>query len=96
MRLDSDLDLIGRNGPIEHGVLVAQVAIHRIREVVGALPAIGAGAATIVAGEVEHHQLLRMLHRQAAQHHLIEQTVNRGVGANAKRECQKRRNCECR
>ena len=68
----------------EGGVAVAQIAVHGIGEN-GFVIIAGTRSRSGVIG-MQQHQPLRIPYRQRAQHHLVQQRKNGGIGANAQRQ----------
>ena len=67
----------------EDRIAVAQVAIHGIREIQPALIA-RSQRSLVPASKMQHLQLLRRLHRQRPQQHLIEQSEDSCIGPDPK------------
>src|SRR5215831_18204575 len=59
--LDSDLRGEHREHPLEDLVLIAQIAIHRVREIQIACPGVGAGVAGIRPHKFQHDESVRLL-----------------------------------
>src|SRR5437763_10476436 len=88
--LHTDLCPGGRDQTAEYRVVIAEVAIHRIREREILIRA-GIRVATESAGRLQNNEAITILDRQPAQKRLIEQTEDRRIGADAER---KRDNCD--
>ncbi len=84
----------GRDQSREDRVLVAQVAIHRVGEVIALIAAVVVHMARIAPGESQQHQLRWVFHRQAAQQRLIEQSEDRRIRADTQRQSYHRGQCE--
>ena len=99
MPRDAHLRLVGRKHAAEYLVLIAQVLVHRVREVgvtvwgVTAEAAHGPGEA---AAPIEANQFLRPLNRQHAQQRLIEKCEHSRIRANAKRKRNNHSDRKCR
>ena len=83
---DADVSLVDSNNTGEDLVFVPQVLVHRIREKVPRLSAKDIGATTVATGPMEADELLRLLDRQHAEEHLIEEGEDGSVSSDAQRE----------
>ena len=86
----------GKRG-CENVILIFKLLILGVGEGIAALPFLRIAKAAAfqvfhiffrpLAGmPLQHHQVLRLFHRQHAQHHGINRTENGGVGPNAQRQ----------
>ena len=67
---------------VEDLILVADILVHRIRQLVAAVV-----SAVVPPAPGQHHQLLGIFHRQTPQDELMDQGEDGGVGADA--ECKR-------
>jgi hypothetical protein len=61
--------------------LLLEILVHRVR-----CPAIAPVAPHVRSGGPDHHELLGIFHREQAEHQLVDQRKNGGIGADAKRQ----------
>src|SRR5208337_1216387 len=87
--LHSDLRPIRGNQTAENGVAVAQITIHRVGEVEMSIRS-RLEAPSVAAVVLQNHQPIHIFYRKAAQQCLIEQTENRRIRTDAKRESKNR------
>ena len=88
---DADAGAVGGQHPGKDLVLVAQILVHGIGEVVVSIAAKAAGRAGEVAGPLEANQLFGPLDGQHAQQHLVEESEDRGIGADAEGKSEQSR-----
>ena len=83
---ETDAAFVRGDNAAEDLVLVAQVLVHRVREVVVAVAAKAAHRSAEGALPMEADQFLRAMHGEHAQQSLIEKREDSRIGADAERE----------